>query len=281
MLGFSPTHAFVCKPGLSPFLHGWQEDVYAFSWIRDRFLDPCRTFLAKTTLTQAMLYRLVDDLADRTGSEMRHLIKNALATLSPGITPRQFKEQAIGLLKEQQWVKKVDLLPFTASDIDSLLYNSIPLFDPKMLDRYLTMIFDRIPGMESFGSQAGKLLNRMDRYPFSNRYVLTAADLREIAKAMVILISGQVYHSRDLHAEISLAMQKLELSMPQPLIFADSNWVRDYFGFIVNPGTEEIELWRMDYAGASAIPIPDWRKWLDGTQKKPWGLYTKPFEYGQ
>jgi hypothetical protein len=68
--------------------------------------------------------------------------------------------------------------------------------------------------------------------------------------------------------------------MPAPFIFADTNWVKDYFAFVVNPGNGRFELWRMDYIGSRGAPMSDWEKWLNGSRKEPdWGVYNNPYEY--
>jgi len=281
MLAYSPTHAFIVKPGMSPFLHGWQEDAYTFSWIRDNFISPWKQFLSTIRLNQQMIYRLVDELAERAPGELSHLIKNALGRLPIGLMPREFREQTLGLLKDEPWLKRFDLLPFTIFEIDSVLFRLLPLFSPSELKGKVLRILERIPEAAWDVSVVSSLLDQLAETKLSRHPVLTAADLRDITKAVIILAAQSTRSPRDLHSEISIAMQKLGFCMPQPFIFADSNWVREYFGFVVNPGTEEIELWRLDYAGSSGVPIPEWKKWLNGTQKKPWGIYTRPFEYGQ
>jgi hypothetical protein len=71
-------------------------------------------------------------------------------------------------------------------------------------------------------------------------------------------------------------------AMPAPVIFADTNWVKDEFGFLVNPGTGKLELWRVDYTGSIGAPMSIWKQWVNGTNPShKWVVYTKPFEYGQ
>ncbi len=61
-----------------------------------------------------------------------------------------------------------------------------------------------------------------------------------------------------------------------PLLFADSNWADFYFGFYQNPKTQTLELWRFDPEGKNGYPMSDWSKWLDGSQNRPWIIYTDP-----
>lgn len=281
MLAFSPTHAFVLKPGLSPFLHGWQEDNYAFSWIRDRLTNPCKLFLSKIRLDQQMIYRLVDEIADLFKGEISHLIKSALGMLLPGLNPKEFKTQALRILKEEPWVVRTKILPYLDIEIDSILYRMLPLFPSNELEQRLFSIYNRLPELGISDESIAKLFARLSSATLSSAAILSASDLRNIMKAGIMLAQNSLFASIDLHKEIGSAMQKLGYSIPSPLIFADTNWVRDYFGFVVSPSTEELELWRFDYSGTTGHPIPEWKKWLNGSQRKPWGLYIRPFEYGQ
>lgn len=63
----------------------------------------------------------------------------------------------------------------------------------------------------------------------------------------------------------------------QPLFFADSNWPGLWFAFAVNPGTNELDLWRSDPAFLSPRPMHMWRSDLDGTSKASWGIFLRQF----
>ena len=68
--------------------------------------------------------------------------------------------------------------------------------------------------------------------------------------------------------------------MPQPLLFADTNWPKDFFGFTLNPCTEQLEFWRFDYTGSLGVPMNDWKPYLDGSLKEPrWGIFIEPHKY--
>ncbi|MBS0615214.1 MAG: hypothetical protein JSR58_01515 [Verrucomicrobia bacterium] len=44
MLMQSPTHAFLLKPGITPFSAGWQDRGFTYTWVRDNFLIPMQEF---------------------------------------------------------------------------------------------------------------------------------------------------------------------------------------------------------------------------------------------
>ena len=67
-----------------------------------------------------------------------------------------------------------------------------------------------------------------------------------------------------------------ELEAPVAVLFADTNWTPYFFGFVVNPATLELELWRMDEEGFLGAPMDAWDPFFG---KDPWGVLTNPRQY--
>ena len=67
---------------------------------------------------------------------------------------------------------------------------------------------------------------------------------------------------------------------PPILFFADTNWAYYDFGFAYNPGSDRLELWRVHKNRKDGFPMTEWKKYLDGREKKEWSLFMRPFEYG-
>lgn len=44
LLAYSPTHAFLLKPGLSPFKEGWLDRGFTYTWIRDHLINPGKSY---------------------------------------------------------------------------------------------------------------------------------------------------------------------------------------------------------------------------------------------
>lgn len=99
---------------------------------------------------------------------------------------------------------------------------------------------------------------------------VTSDELCALAK--VNLASQNIPHL-DIHLAVIERARKLHLA-PTPFLFADTNWVESYFGFVVNPGTQNLELWRLDRTGIIGHPMKDWDSWLNGSEKLPWVVYT-------
>ncbi|MFV0339865.1 MAG: hypothetical protein ACK5MA_04425, partial [Parachlamydiaceae bacterium] len=60
----------------------------------------------------------------------------------------------------------------------------------------------------------------------------------------------------------------------------DTNWVSDYFAFLVNPGTGSLDFWRVNSTATQGFRMSSWDIWLNGSRKdRSWGFYTKLHEY--
>lgn len=78
----------------------------------------------------------------------------------------------------------------------------------------------------------------------------------------------------DLHPQIASLMP-----VPKPLLFADSNWAKFYFSFVINPANGQLELWRTDKNGLTGAPMSEWEPFLSGALKEAWGVFCRPYEY--
>ncbi len=66
----------------------------------------------------------------------------------------------------------------------------------------------------------------------------------------------------------------------KPFIFADTNWPGNLFSFLVNPRTLSLELWCCNGMGTQGFPMSSWKRWMNGTERQPWKIYTHTHEYG-
>ena len=130
--------------------------------------------------------------------------------------------------------------------IDSYLYQHLPFVDGGVVDAVMERI---VPGAS--GGLHGQQIN-------VKRLYIECLKLSQ--KRFGSSVGG------DLSWKIRQSMPH-----PKPVIFADTNWPQSCFGFLVNPGTRELELWRTDYLGLEASPMSSWK--LDGSETQPWGLY--------
>jgi hypothetical protein len=97
---------------------------------------------------------------------------------------------------------------------------------------------------------------------------LSSQEIQQLAKA-------QINSDIDRHAKISARAQALKLA-PTSIIFADSNWPGAYFGFVINPITLDLEVWKTDLTGSLATPLPLVKTWLGKGKEFTWTIYTGP-----
>ena len=103
-------------------------------------------------------------------------------------------------------------------------------------------------------------------------------DVYEMAKAKLLQKRGLAISAIDCDREISEKMEQLGLKPPL-ILFADTNWSDWFFGFVLNPATNALELWRLNRNGTQGFPMADWKEWSSPTNTLPWIVLSKPEEY--
>ena len=64
LLMYSPTHAFLLKPGLSPFREGWLDKGFTYTWIRDHVIDPATNHYRSIRLDGHTQRRLISKICE-------------------------------------------------------------------------------------------------------------------------------------------------------------------------------------------------------------------------
>ena len=280
MLAFSPTHAFLCKPGWDQFKKGWESDTYTYTWIRDRWAAGQLKFLDSQLLNQRMMEVIVDQLLLFIPVGYRPIVQHALRNFGFSMAPPEFREQVLRTLSYEKWLQGGRRLELIAEELDSILYRSLPLFPEYTLKDKLTQLFEDVMEIDEELKKAIYSFFPMVEEQVGRYRILTAEDLREIAKALIILGLKTTRSPIFYHQKIMEVMQREGLCYPAPLLVADTNWVNNVFGFTVNPGSRKIEFWRFDGCGGEGRPLSIWKNYLNGVKKEEWGLYTAPHQYG-
>lgn len=139
-------------------------------------------------------------------------------------------------------------------EIDSFLYSALPLIPRRSCQAALHKLLEPA----------------VPKLPSSLPDFLTSHELQNMAKASLA--------TPEAHQIIADRARALGLA-PTPLLFGDTNWPNNYFAFVVSPGTRQLELWRVDRTGSVGFPMTNWKPFLNGTDKKPWVIYTNSNEY--
>lgn len=281
MLMQSPTHAFILKPLSEPFKQAWLNPEFTYTSVRDQLIRPAEQFLESLVLNEEMLQFLIQKLMEKVPDNFKPRFKSVFSHIEGPLNPIFFRGYVVDTMYHDKGLQQGRLPVLQEEEIDGLLYSLLPLFPTHELRERLKKIFMNLPGLTA--SEVEDILILFDELPISKGYRLfDAGELQEICKVLLCLSQFSTSSSVDYHLEISLAAQKLGLAMPRPIFFADTNWVKDEFGFVVSPGTGKLELWRLDYTGRIGFPMSIWKQWVDGSHpNQKWGVYVKPFEYGQ
>lgn len=281
MLMQSPTHAFLLKPNLSPFKEAWQNEEFTYTYVRDRLIKPMSDFIENIALTDEMMQFLIQVLLEKVPENFKPRFKTVFSYLMGPLNPILFRDYVVDILATDRGLQYGRTPVIAADEIDGLLYSHLPLCPMHEIKSRIHQILIVLPGIQS--QQVEEILNLLDEIPLSRDFPWIGANqLQEICKALLCLSHLRTSMPIDYHWQISQAAQKLGFAMPPPILFADTNWVKEEFGFVVSPGTGQLELWRLDYLGNTGYPMSSWRQWLDGSRPdQNWGVYVKPGEYEQ
>lgn len=104
-------------------------------------------------------------------------------------------------------------------------------------------------------------------------------EIYQTTKEILFNLLMRPFSSVDWDWEIAETMRLIGISSPHPIIFADTNWSDWFFGFIVNPVTNQLELWRLNRTALQGYPMNDWKEWMDAKNTAPWIILSKSKEY--
>lgn len=281
MLMHSPTHAFLLKPMVSPFKEAWTGEGFTYTSLRDLFVKPAENFVDGLLLTQEMMHFLHELLSKKIPENFRPRFQELGTHLTGTLSPVFFRDLILDWIYHDKGLRQEGPYILSPEEIDSLLYSHLPFFPIQELPGCLSSLFHALPGITP--EMSLDMLSMLDKTqrPYDWQ-VVSAKQLKELCKALICLQKRRSATSLDYPLLISKAAQHLGFAMPAPVIFGDTNWMKDEFGFVVNPGTGQFELWRFDYTGSEGYPMSNWAEWLNGSRPdRKWGIYIRPYEYGQ
>ena len=280
VLMHSPTHAFTLKPGLPELKKATASDSFTYTWVRDTLFKARETMVEYLFLDEEMMGFLIEKFLPFVPFNFRHHFKNTFSVIHGKKNPREFRNFLVETMEHDRGLN-IGGEPILNPDlIDSSLYSWLPLFSSGELKNRLEKILHAVPGIEKkHFEELDRLMEAiLDRWEGVS--LLTAEHLQDIAKAILLLFFKETAVPIDYHLHVACAAQKYGYAFPAPILFADTNWAKELFGFVVSPGSGNLELWRIDYTGTTGFPMSMWRQWLNGTRKDiTWGVYNKPQEY--
>ncbi|EPP34447.1 hypothetical protein CP10139811_0734 [Chlamydia ibidis] len=273
LIASSPTHVFSVVAGCPMFRDSWDNDWYSYTWLRDVWVKEQQTFLDSTILSQQGIYNFIERFCKKYHlQKINHDFHDFFSDLSLSI-PEMY-DKATRFLKEI-FSKPEDAYSLYLKRFSQNLVHDLPYVS----DQQLPEIIDNVAAYLGIPSRLtyDKFSDIIERF-IPKMSLLSSADLRHVFKGMLMSSYQTVYFQEDMFLRLVTAMRHHKLCYPAPLLFGDTNWAYYYFGFILHPGTREIDLWRFNYAGLHGEPL-DNRKDLFSVDKT-WTLYSNPIDYG-
>ncbi len=248
LLATSPTHAFLLKPSWSPFAEGWNSGEYPYTWIRDQWSLQQESFLRAISLNALAIESLVDRFASFFPLEFQERVKKIAAQLFPPYSVSKFRDAFLDAISYEKWARRANILEALSAELDGLLLKHLPFFSQDQLRIRVGHILQDLELNEEDQQNGMELFEVIEKERVGFQ-ALSAQDLLHCTKALLLRLFKSTRAARDFHQEILTSMRKRGYLIPKPLLFADTNWVNNAFAFVVNPGTFEIDLWRMDFYG--------------------------------
>jgi hypothetical protein len=279
LLMHSPTHAFLFRAGFAKFREAVMQDALSYIWIRDQIVKPMERAIDRIVLDEEKMNFLINLLASNIPESFRFYFKKVFSHIHGEMSAKEFREFVVETMEKENGLTMRESPILAEEEIDSRLYEYLPLLPVNKLSESLKEILRKLPNLPSDieinFSTAWENVSTSTGEQF-----VTSQTLQNICKAFLNLILEKTSSSIDYSREIARVAIELDLALPAPVSFADTNWVHDDFAFVVNPGSGKLELWRFDPSGRHGRPMVQWNQWLNGSRKDiPWGIYTRPHEY--
>ncbi len=280
MLIHSPTHAFLLKPGFESFKRTWLTEGFTYTYVRDLVIAPMERFIRQMVLNDEMMEYFINQLLGHVPLSYKNYIRGTLKPIYKTLSPIEFRAHLKDQLDRDRSLIYEGRPLFSESDIDMKLYAMLPFTETHQLKMNVQNIFKLLPKPKNFDE--GEFNEILDAVydTVQDIKILPATRLQDVCKAIICLISFNTSSEVNYHLEIIKACRELGLAIQEPIIVADTNWVKDYFGFVVNPGTGDLEFWRVNLDGTIGHPMRSWDQWLNGSRRDlTWGIYNHPYEY--
>jgi hypothetical protein len=275
LLIHSPTHAFLLKPGF--FQNSWSTDAYSYSWIKHRFFEPQVRDIEAHSIDEEFGIDLIEELQKFVPHNFRPRFRQVFDRLPYRLASCDFRDYVVNATHSDRGLRSAYGPVLSQDQVDSVLYSSFPYMKKEQLRGCIEELVK-----ELFPKDALKFQEAQDEVlkRISYKGAISAKKVLQVLKSVLVLGLKRTRVSKNIHELCIKALREKKILPPKPFIFADSNWIKDYFAFVVSPGSLQLELWSVDFYGISGRPISYWKMWVNGSRKEPqWGIYYKPHEY--
>ena len=280
LLIHSPTHAFLFQPGRRPFAEAASNTAYTYIWVRDNLYLPAFNFVSGLYVDREMSTNLIESLAQEIPKSFRQAYTETFSFVPGQMRVKDLRDYILDQVSKTRDLRVHGYPILDADDVDSFLYRTLPLTRDYQIRDRLQQIFQNLPATEETLVKKWMALYEKLANQTATPAAINAQQLRDLALSIITLHSDATTAPTNWLEEVAWTTQNLGFAIPRPIFFADSNWVTDYFAFVINPGTLKLELWRTDITGIKGSPMTHWKQWVDGSRRDlTWGVYLNPLEY--
>lgn len=276
----SPTHAFCLKPYRSMIEKGWRSQAYTYTWLKDDVMLPGQRFIDQQNLDDAMVQHLLGFLQRALPREMHHFFHKAFYRVPKSMHAKDFRSMVMGNIRRQNGLHYGNRPAILPDDIDCLLYDQLPIIRSYELRNRVEQVTKH--ALQISDEQHQEIMQVYDALSdrLGKEEVIGAKQVREVIQATLLLYLDRLQVPFPFLQSLVSAIRHHNWMSPQPLVFGDTNWVKEDFALLVGPSTAQLELWLVEPLGLRATPISSWKCWVDGSRKdRTWGIYTNPFQY--
>lgn len=276
LLMHSPTHAFLLLPFAAPFSESWAGENYSYSWISYRSINPARTFYSSCVLDPASVNEFCLFLSEKLPQSIRLRFLDQTNLISGFIRPYELAKE-IQRLFEIDGLLRMHKEALDEISLDSLLYESVPYVNKDGIKDIIIEILSLVLPQEG---KKQTVLSYIDSLLDSIHRPIRAKELLDIIKGTIIFSAGKTRFTQDVLEIAITALRAKKLLPPAPVIFADSNWIKEFFAFVYSPVNQQLELWSVNSYGTEGRPITGWKMWVDGSRKdRDWGVLVNAKQY--
>lgn len=271
----SPTHAFALTPSFPEFGEAVRQEIFTYTYVRDQLLKPQQRVIDFLFLDKEAMDYLIELFSEKVPPHLKQPFLNLKNEFFGQKSPPEFRSALVHLLELDQKLSRV----LVRDQIDSCLYEWLPLVPLNEIRGRMENILYKLPGIKDVRHALEKAVEAIVSMR-GNAPFITAKQLQDLCKAALILAFNATSLPTNYAEWIAKKAHELGYAVAFSMRFADTNWNKDYFAFVVNPGTGSLDLWRLNRQGSRGFPMSSWREWLNGSRKdRTWGVYTKLHEY--
>ncbi|AHH23267.1 hypothetical protein C6H88_04540 [Chlamydia muridarum str. Nigg] len=271
LLAATPSHVFSVTAGSPLFRDAWTNDWYSYTWLRDVWVSKHQAFLKHTIFDKSAIYAFITRFCARYYlQELTQEFVYFCDDLSLSIP--ELYDKSVRFF--QSTVREEKVIATLQRYLAYQLVKEAPYISEQRLPEVIRDIssYLGISSRISYDRFASLLEENIEKHS-----LISSSELRHLYKGLLMAGYQRVYHEEDLSMRLIAAMRHHGLAYPAPLLFGDTNWAYRYFGFILHPGTQEIDLWDFNYLGLAGRPSENKDRWFG---QNSWVLYPNPIDYG-